>query len=59
MRQVTATPGPERQPERVPFGQALLDDFFLLTALGLLIPFLSYLVWGLLDLGSVPVLPVR
>jgi hypothetical protein len=56
---LTATPGPERQPERVPFGQALLDDFFLLTALGLLIPFLSYLVWGLLDLGSVPVLPGR
>ncbi len=52
-------PGPERRPERVPFGQALLDDFFLLLALGLLIPLLSYLAWGLLDLGSVPVLGPR
>jgi len=53
---VTPTPVPDRT-DRVPFGQTLLDDFFLLLALGLLIPFLSYLVWGLLDLGSVPVLP--
>jgi hypothetical protein len=40
-------------------GQAFLDDLFLLLALGILIPFLSYLVWGLLDLGSVPVVLPR
>ncbi len=51
---------PERGPsERIPMGQAFLDDLFLLLALGILIPFLSYLVWGLLDLGSVPVLLPR
>jgi hypothetical protein len=50
----------ERRPtERIPMGQAFLDDLFLLLALGILIPFLSYLVWGLLDLGSVPVVLPR
>lgn len=54
---MTEQGGSERRPaERVPIGQAFLDDLFLLLALGILIPFLSYLVWGLLDLGSVPVL---
>jgi hypothetical protein len=50
----------ERRPTaRIPMGQAFLDDLFLLLALGILIPFLSYLVWGLLDLGSVPVVLPR
>jgi hypothetical protein len=37
----------------------LLDDPFLLLVLGILIPVLSYLVWGLLDVSSVPTPPVR
>ncbi len=50
----------ERQaPPPIPPGQLLLDDPFLLLVLGILIPVLSYLVWGLLDISSVPTSPVR
>lgn len=49
---------PSAEPEeRIPVWQAFFDDLFLLLALGLAVPVLSYLVWGLLELGSVP--PLR
>lgn len=37
-----------------PWQQALLDDMFLLMTLGLVVPTLLYIVWGLLELSSVP-----
>ena len=33
----------------------LVDDIFLLLAIGLVVPTLLYIVWGLMDLASVPV----
>ncbi len=42
------------QPTKMPFWQALLEEPFLLLALGLGVPMLLYLVWGILDLASVP-----
>ena len=42
------------QPAKIPFWQALLEEPFLLLALGLGIPMLIYIVWGILDLASVP-----
>lgn len=56
----TAGPPPEvaaeESEERIPLWQRLLDNVWLLMALGLLIPILSYLVWGLADLIGVPTL---
>lgn len=40
--------------ERPPFWQVFLDDIFLLLALGLAIPFLFYVLWGIWDLAQVP-----
>lgn len=41
--------------ERAPaWQQALLDDIFLLMMLGLVVPTLIYIVWGLLELANVP-----
>jgi hypothetical protein len=34
--------------------QKLMDNPWLLLLLGLLIPFLSYTVWGLVELSNVP-----
>lgn len=52
----SSTPrGPAEEP--VPVWQSFFDDLFLLLALGLAVPVLSYLVWGLLEIGSVP--PLR
>lgn len=45
---------PER-PERTPFMQRLLDDPFLLLFLGVAIPTVLYLVWGVMEVASVPI----
>lgn len=37
--------------------QLLLDDVFLLFVIGLATPVLVYIVWGLLDIASVPTAP--
>lgn len=42
-------------PERVPFMQQLLDNPFLLLFLGVLIPMLLYVLWGVIDIMNVPV----
>ncbi|EPX77162.1 hypothetical protein [Litoreibacter arenae] len=42
-------------PERVPFMQQVLDNPFLLLFLGITIPTVLYLVWGVMEIASVPV----
>lgn len=46
-----------RSTLHTPFGQILFDNVFFLLFVGLAIPFLSYTVWGLLNVGSVPFSP--
>jgi hypothetical protein len=41
--------------ERPRWQQVIFDDIFLILTLGLVIPTLFYLVWGLMDLASVPI----
>ena len=43
------------QPGRVPFMQRLLDDPFLLLFLGVTIPTVLYLIWGVMEVASVPI----
>ena len=47
----------DHRPSQIPFGQIFCDDIFLLFLLGTTLPLLLYLVWGLLDIASTPVLP--
>lgn len=54
---MAGTPG--GSPGDVPGGQRFLDNIFLLMALGLIIPIISYTVWGLIEIISVPPLPVK
>ena len=42
------------QPERVPFMQRVLDNPFLLLFLGITIPAVFYLIWGIMEVASVP-----
>lgn len=42
--------------EKIPLAQVLLDDIFLLLALGLTVPLILYVVWGIFDLTGVPLL---
>lgn len=40
--------------ERIPYGQVLLDDPFLLLLLGLALPLILYLIWGLFEITTIP-----
>jgi len=41
-------------PEDIPFMQRLLDNPFLLLALGIAVPTILYTVWGVMEVISVP-----
>jgi len=43
--------------EEIPFMQKLLDNSFLLLFIGILIPTVTYLIWGIMELVSIPVAP--
>lgn len=45
---------PAAEEERVSMWQVFMDDIFLLLTLGLTVPFLFYILWGLWDLLRVP-----
>ena len=48
--------GRER-PEAIPFMQRVLDSPFLLLFIGITFPTVLYLVWGVMEVASVPIAP--
>lgn len=48
---------PSSDDEPIPFMQRLLDNPFLLLFLGVASPAIAYLIWGIMDIISVPVAP--
>lgn len=40
---------------RVPFMQRVLDNHFLLLFLGVVMPTVFYLIWGIMELSQIPV----
>jgi hypothetical protein len=54
--------GPDTQrsgdePERIPFFQRLLDNHFLLLFLGVTMPTVLYLIWGIMEIIQIPLSP--
>ncbi len=45
---------PQEDVEEIPKGQRYFDNFFLLLLAGLIIPFLMYNLWGMIELMTVP-----
>jgi len=43
--------------ERIPFMQRLLDNPFLLLFLGVTIPTVLYIIWGILEIAQIPIAP--
>lgn len=41
-------------PERIPVMQRMLDNPFLLLFIGVTIPTVLYLIWGVMEVASVP-----
>ena len=42
------------ETERIPFMQQLLDNPFLLLFLGVTIPTIFYIIWGVMEIVSIP-----
>jgi hypothetical protein len=40
--------------ERIPFMQRVLDDPFLLLFLGVTMPTVLYILWGVMEVASIP-----
>lgn len=55
MSEVAKPPGEPAADEPVPFMQRVLDDPFLLLFIGMTIPTILYLVWGVMEIANVPV----
>ena len=48
---------PGQPRERVPFMQRVLDNPFLLLFLGVVMPTVLYIIWGIIELTQIPVAP--
>ena len=48
---------PQERPERVPAMQQLLDNPFLLLFIGITVPTVLYIVWGVMEIASIPIAP--
>jgi len=42
-------------PERIPFMQRVLDNPFLLLFLGVVVPTVIYILWGVMELTQIPI----
>lgn len=42
-------------PEEIPLMQRVLDNPFLLLFIGIAVPTLTYIVWGVMELISLPI----
>ncbi len=51
------TDSTEPGDERVPFMQRVLDNHFLLLFIGVTVPTVLYIVWGIMELVGIPVAP--
>jgi hypothetical protein len=58
MSQVPATPGPaddaDVHDEPIPMMQQLIDNPFLLLFLGVAMPTVLYIVWGVMEIVGIP-----
>jgi hypothetical protein len=48
---------PDEDKKRIPFMQRVLDNPFLLLFLGVTIPTVLYILWGVMELTQIPVAP--
>ena len=47
----------EHEPERIPFMQRLLDNPFMLLWLGVVMPTVFYMIWGIMEIIQIPLAP--
>lgn len=47
----------EQEEERIPGMQSLMDNPFLLLFIGVVMPTVFYIVWGIMEIVNLPVAP--
>lgn len=52
---MSTQPTPPERGEHVPVMQRILDNPFLLLFLGVVIPTVLYILWGVMEIASVPI----
>jgi hypothetical protein len=55
MPETVKSAGAPAEDEPVPFMQRVLDDPFLLLFIGVTIPTVLYVVWGVMEIATVPI----
>jgi hypothetical protein len=50
-----STPKSDDSEDRVPFMQKVLDNPFLLLFLGVTVPTVFYLIWGVMEVANIPI----
>ena len=45
------------QPEDIPFFQRMMENPFLLLFIGVVMPTVFYILWGVMEIASIPVAP--
>jgi hypothetical protein len=53
----TSAPPSGDSVERIPFWQRVLDNPFLLLFLGVAMPTIIYIIWGIMELVQIPISP--
>ena len=53
----TPSKSSEEQEERIPAMQAWIDNPFLLLFIGVVMPTVFYLIWGIMEIVTIPVAP--
>ena len=48
----------DKPTERIPVMQQILDNPFLLLFLGITIPTVLYILWGVMEIATVPISPL-
>ncbi len=46
---------PADEQEPLPFMQRLLDNHFLLLFLGVVVPAVFYMMWGIMEVANIPI----
>ena len=54
---MTERPETETGPQKIPVMQQLLDNPFLLLFIGITVPTALYIVWGVMEVASIPLAP--
>ncbi len=55
MSDLESAPVSKEPAEHVPAMQRLLDNPFLLLFLGVTIPTVSYIIWGIMEVAQIPI----